>query len=91
VAAVFFSHPDESNIVEKIIATNVERSVVFMGVMKKREATGCLGGRFTDVNVSTLLINVSPTRRSFLANNLVRNSLQYRPSVINRPRIPGAP
>jgi hypothetical protein len=32
VAAVFFSHPDESNIVAKIIATNVERSVVFTGL-----------------------------------------------------------
>jgi len=41
----------------------------------KREAMGWLGGRFTDINASTLLINVSPTRRSFLANNLVRNSL----------------
>jgi hypothetical protein len=30
VAAVFFSHPDESNIVARIIATNVEESVVFM-------------------------------------------------------------
>jgi hypothetical protein len=30
VAAVFFSHPDESNIVAKIIATNLERNVIFM-------------------------------------------------------------
>ena len=34
MAAFFFSHPDESNIVEQIIATNVARSVVFMGVMR---------------------------------------------------------
>jgi hypothetical protein len=34
VAAVFFSHPDESNIVEKIIATNVDRNVVFMGLTR---------------------------------------------------------
>ncbi|HEY4272713.1 MAG TPA: hypothetical protein VGM65_11975 [Candidatus Udaeobacter sp.] len=33
----------------------------------------------------TLLINVCPTRRRFLANNLVRDALQYHPSVINRP------
>jgi hypothetical protein len=52
---------------------NIERSAFFMGVMKKRETMGWLGGRFTDINVSTFLINVSPTRRSFLANNLVRN------------------
>jgi hypothetical protein len=73
VAAVFSSHPDESNIVERIIAMDVERSAFFMGVIKRREATSWLGGRFTDINVSTFLINVSPTRRSFLANNLVRN------------------
>ena len=32
VAAVFFSHPDENNIVARIIATNVEQSVVFMSL-----------------------------------------------------------
>ena len=42
MASVFSSHPDESNIVEKIIAMNVERSAIFVGVMKKREAMGWL-------------------------------------------------
>ena len=34
MASVFSSHPDESNIVEKIIAMNVKRSVVFMGAIR---------------------------------------------------------
>jgi hypothetical protein len=34
VAAVFFSHPAESNIVVKVIATNVERNVVFTGLKR---------------------------------------------------------
>jgi hypothetical protein len=34
VAAVFSSHPDESNIVEKITAMNVERSAFFMGLTR---------------------------------------------------------
>ena len=41
VAAVFFSHPDESNIVEKIIAMNVERSVVFMGLTRTEQMGIC--------------------------------------------------
>jgi hypothetical protein len=36
VAAVFFSHADESNTVAKIIATNVEQSVVFMSLTRQR-------------------------------------------------------
>jgi hypothetical protein len=45
VAAVFFSHPDESNIVDKIIATNVERSVVFMGLTKIEQIENLRDGR----------------------------------------------
>ena len=42
LAAVFFSHPDESSIVAKIIATNVNRNAGFMSLTKKREDTaGC--------------------------------------------------
>ena len=37
MAAVFSSHPDKSNIVEKIIATNVEGSVVFMGLTRIKQ------------------------------------------------------
>jgi hypothetical protein len=39
VTAVFLSHPNENNIIGKIIAMSVERSAFFMDVMKKREAT----------------------------------------------------
>ena len=49
VAAVFFSHPDESNIVEKIIAMNVERSVFFIGVMRWRLATVGYRGKHAEV------------------------------------------
>jgi hypothetical protein len=41
VAAVFFSHPAESNIV-KVIATNVKRNVVFTG-LKRLTPTRHLG------------------------------------------------
>ena len=34
VATVSFSHPDETNIVDEIIATNVERNVVFIGLTR---------------------------------------------------------
>jgi len=36
VAAVFFSHPDESNVVEKIIAINIVRSAFFMSLTRKK-------------------------------------------------------
>src|SRR5215472_6916682 len=36
VAAVFFSHPDETNIVAKIIATNIERRAVFISLGRKQ-------------------------------------------------------
>ena len=45
MASVFSSHPDESNIVEKIIATNVERSVVFMGLTKIEQIENLRDGR----------------------------------------------
>jgi len=34
VSAFSFSHPDESNIVEKIIAMNLERSVIFISLTR---------------------------------------------------------
>ena len=45
MAAVFFSHPDESNIVDKISATNVERSVVFMGLTRIEQIGNLRNGR----------------------------------------------
>jgi len=41
VAAVFFSHPDESNIVDKIIAANIERSAVFMRLTRIEQMGIC--------------------------------------------------
>ena len=34
VASVFSSHPDESNIADKIIVTKVERNLVFIGLTR---------------------------------------------------------
>ena len=45
VAAVFFSHPDESNIVAKISATNVERNVVFTGLTRIEQHGNLQDGR----------------------------------------------
>jgi hypothetical protein len=39
VAAVFFWHPDESKIVEKMIATNLKGSMVFIDPTRTISAT----------------------------------------------------
>jgi hypothetical protein len=36
LAAVFFSHPDENKTVEQMIATDVEASLVLIGLTRKR-------------------------------------------------------
>jgi hypothetical protein len=64
VAAVFFSHPDESNIVDKISATNVERNVVFMGLTSSK-LSGAEGVRCSEGLDSRL----PSTRRVHITNH----------------------
>jgi len=57
VASVFSSHPDESNIVKKIIATNVERSVVFMGLTRIEQIGNLRDGRDSARDKPRLALN----------------------------------
>ena len=45
MAAVFFSHPDESNAVDKISATNVDRNVIFMRLARIEQHGNLRDGR----------------------------------------------
>ena len=57
MASVFSSHPDESNIVKKIIATNVERSVVFMGLTRIEQIGNLRDGRDSARDKPRLALN----------------------------------
>jgi hypothetical protein len=57
VASVFSSHPDESNIVKKIIATNVERSVVFMRLTRIEQIGNLRDGRDSARDKPRLALN----------------------------------